>query len=134
MATQISRELISLDNPRYKQSLDKYEKITGVEMDDLDIGAGDYARIKTETVPRIGAWNEPMAEKTKLEWTIISPGKEVDLTPMFMTQTSSLDYETLCRLDIRGLVRVQGTVETALREVVRDRASMKREPPIPHKQ
>ena len=75
-----------------------------------------------------------MAEKTKLEWPIISPGKEVDLTPMFMTQTSSLDYETLCRLDIRGLFRVQGTVETALREVVRDWASMKREPPIPHKQ
>ena len=47
--------------------------------------------------------NEPIAKKTKLGWTIISPGKEVDLTAMFMTQTSSLDYETLCRLDVLGI-------------------------------
>ena len=82
-------------------------------MDDLDtkailpvhliLGASDYARIKTETAPRIGALNEPIAEKTKLGWTIISPGKEVDLIPMFMTQTSSLDYKTLCRLDVLGI-------------------------------
>ena len=104
------RELLSLENPRYKQCLDKYEHLKGVEMDDLDtkdilpvhliLGVSDYARIKTETAPRIGALNEPIAEKTKLGWTIISPGKEVDLTPMFMTQTSSLDYETLCRLEV----------------------------------
>ena len=66
-------------------------------MDDLDnknilpvnliLGASDYARIKIETAPRIGALNEPVAEKTKLGQTIISPGKEVDLTLMFMTQT-----------------------------------------------
>ena len=30
-------------------------------------------------------------------------GKEVDLTPMFMTQTPSLDYETLCRQDVLGI-------------------------------
>ena len=52
-------------------------------MDDLDtknilpvhliLGASDYARIKT----RIGALNEPIAEKTKLGWTVISPGKKL---------------------------------------------------------
>ena len=94
------RELLSLENPRYKQCLDKYEHLKGVEMDDLDnknimpvnliVGTSDYARIKTETAPRIGALNEPVAEKTKLGWTIISAGKEVDLPLMFMTQTSSL--------------------------------------------
>ena len=107
------RELLSLENPRYKQCLDKYEHLKGVEMDDLDnknilpvnliLGASDYARIKTETAPRIGALNEPVAEKTKLGWTIISSGKEVDLTLMFMTQTSSLEYQTLCRLDVLGI-------------------------------
>ena len=107
------RELLSLENPRYKQCLEKYEHLKGVEMDDLDnknimpvnliLGASDYARIKTETAPRIGALNEPVAEKTKLGWTIISSGKEVDLTRMFMTQTSSLEYETLCRLDVLGI-------------------------------
>ena len=69
----------------------------------LILGASDYARIKTETAPRIGALNEPVAEKTKLGWTIISAGKEVDLTLMFMTQTSSLQYETLCRLHVLGI-------------------------------
>ena len=67
------------------------------------LGASDYARIKTETVPCIGALNEPIAEKTKFGLTIISPRKEVDLTPMFMTQTSSLDYKMLCRLDVLGI-------------------------------
>lgn len=33
--------------------------------------------------PLIGAANEPIAEKTKFGWTIISPGKEVDLSLMF---------------------------------------------------
>ena len=70
------RELLSLENPRYKQCLDKYEHLKGVEMDNLDnknimpvnliLGTSDYARIKTETAPRIGALNEPVAEKTKL--------------------------------------------------------------------
>ena len=59
------RELLSLENPRYKQCLDKYEHLKGVEMDNLDnknimpvnliLGTSDYARIKTETAPRIGA-------------------------------------------------------------------------------
>ena len=81
------RELLSPENPRYKQYLDKYEHLKGVEMDDLDnnnilpenliLGASDYARIKTETAPRIGALNEPVAEKTKLGWTIISREKKL---------------------------------------------------------
>ena len=65
-ATKVKkRELLSLENPLYKQCLDKYEHLKGVEMDDLDtkailpvhliLGASDYARIKTETAPRIGA-------------------------------------------------------------------------------
>ena len=59
------RELLSLENPRYKQCLDKYEHLKGVEMDNLDnknimpvnliLGTSDYVRIKTETAPRIGA-------------------------------------------------------------------------------
>ena len=82
-------------------------------MDDLDnknilpvnliLGASDCGRIKTETAPRIGDLNEPVAEKTKPGWTIMSAGKEVDLTLMFMTQMSSLEYETLCRLDVLGI-------------------------------
>ena len=38
------------------------------------LGASDYLRIKTMTKPRIGQPGEPVAEKTQLGWTIISPG------------------------------------------------------------
>ena len=33
----------------------------------------------------------------------MSPGTEQDLTSMYLTQTSSGDYEQLCRLDVLGL-------------------------------
>ena len=33
----------------------------------------------------------------------MSPGKEMDLTPMFCTQTSHFDYDNLCKLDALGL-------------------------------
>ena len=63
-------------------------------MDDMDtkdfllvhliLGVCDYTKIKTETAPLIGAADEPITEKIKFGWTItrISPGKEVDLSPI----------------------------------------------------
>ena len=33
----------------------------------------------------------------------MSPGKEVNVNELFLTQTSSADYEKLCRLDVLGL-------------------------------
>ena len=100
-------QLISLENPRYEQCLAKYVHLKGIEMEDKDskdimpvhliLGASDYAKIKTETAPRVGALGEPIGEKTKLGWTTMSPGKEVDLTPMFCTQTSHADYDNLCK-------------------------------------
>ena len=106
-------QLLSLENPRYEQCLAKYAHLKGIEMEDKDskdimpvhliLGASDYAKIKTETAPRVGALGEPIGEKTKLDWTIMSPGKDVDLTPMFFTQTSHIDYDNLCKLDVLGL-------------------------------
>ena len=70
----------------------------------LILGASEYARIKTETKPKVGQPSEPVAELTKFGWTILSPGKETDLsTKMLLTQTASADYEQLCRLDVLGL-------------------------------
>ena len=69
----------------------------------LILGASEYARIKTETKPKLGRPNEPVAELTRFGWTILSPGKEIDLTQMLSTQTASPDYEQLCRLDVLGL-------------------------------
>ena len=123
-------QLLSLENPRYEQCLTNYAHLKGIEMEDKDskdtlpvhliLGASDYARIKTETAPRVGAKSEPIGEKTKLGWTIMSPGKEVDLSPIFFTQTSHVDYDNLCKLDVLGLADSstgdQAEVDTEFKE------------------
>ena len=104
------KQLLSLENPRYQQVLERYDHLKGVKMDTKDflpvhliLGVCDFTKIKTETAPGIRAANEPIAEKTRFGWTIISPGKEVDLSQMILTQTSTVDYDNLCRLDVFGL-------------------------------
>ena len=57
------------------------------------LGSGEYARIKTATKPLIGGEGEPVAERTKLGWMILSPGAEFDKTKMFLTQTSQMDFD-----------------------------------------
>ena len=112
--TKVDRnELLTLKNPRYRETLAKFPHLNGVKMHDNDekpelpvhliLGASEYARIKTETKPKLGRPNEPVAELTRFGWTILSPGKEIDLTQMLSTQTASPDYEQLCRLDVLGL-------------------------------
>ena len=106
-------ELLSIDNPKYGQLINKYRHLQGVKITDQDtkdqlpihvvLGSGEYARVKTETKPQIGQDGEPVAEKTKLGWFIMSPGSEFDHNTMLLTQTSQSDYEDLCRLDILGL-------------------------------
>ena len=65
--------------------------------------ASEYSKIKTKTARKIGFAGEPVAEKTKFGWTIISPECESDLNPMLFTQSSSIDYEQLWRLDFLSL-------------------------------
>ena len=112
--TKVNRgELLSLENPQYQQLIKAYPHLKGMEMNDTDtkpllpvhviLGAGVYARIKTDTRPRIGNQGEPVAERTKLGWVILSPGEEFDTTHMLLTQTSQVDYEELCKLDVLGL-------------------------------
>ena len=112
--TKVDRnELLTLKNPRYRETLAKFPHLNGVQMHDNDekpelpvnliLGASEYARIKTETKPKLGRPNEPVAELTRFGWTILSPGKEIDLTQMLSTQTASPDYEQFCRLDVLGL-------------------------------
>ena len=107
------RELMMIDNPHYQKIIDSYAHLKGVEMTDYDpkpylpvhliLGASDHAAIKTSERPRVGLPVEPVAEKTKLGWTIMSPGTKIDHTNMLLTQTSHVDYEELCRLDVLGL-------------------------------
>ena len=103
--TEVGRDvLLYLNNPRYKEMMVPHLK--GINLQDVDdrpelpahliLGTSEYARIKTETRPRIGNPGQPVAELTRLGCTLISSGKEVDLTNMFLTQTSSMDFENVC--------------------------------------
>ena len=106
-------ELLTVDNPKYQELINNYDHLKGIKIEDEDtkeqlpvhvvLGSGEYARIKTETKPHIGRDGDPVAEKTKLGWFLMSPGQEYDHNRMLLTQTSQTDYEELCRLDILGL-------------------------------
>ena len=108
--TKVNRgELLSLENPQYEQLMKTYSHLKGAEMDDKDskpllpvhiiLGAGVFGRIQTDTRPQIGNQGEPVAERTKLGWVILSPGEEIDRTHMLLTQTSQVNYEELCTLN-----------------------------------
>ena len=112
--TKVNKDkLLAIDNPNYEEIIARYPHLSGVKINDHDkkaslpvhvvLSGGEYARIKTETKPRVGKEGEPVAEYTKLGWIIMSPGEEFDKCTMLLTQTSQTDYEDLCRLDILGL-------------------------------
>ena len=107
-------ELVFIDNPRYQQMIERNPHLKGVTMEDLDqkerlpvhiiLGASDYAKLKTNQPPRVGQPGQPVVELTRFGWTIMSPGKEsCNITNMLLNQTSQVDYEELCRLDVLGL-------------------------------
>ena len=105
--------LLTIPNPKYLEMLKSHQHLIGITMDDNDekaelpihviIGTNQYPKIKPETPTRIGNKGEPIAELTKFGWIIMSPGTQQDLTSMYLTQTSSGDYEQWCRLDVLGL-------------------------------
>ena len=112
--TRVERSnLLSLPNPKYNETIKRFEHLKGVTMDDTDekeelpihliLGASDYAKIKTPSQPRVGQTGEPVGEFTKFGWTIMSPGTDDDFTKMLFTKTSMHDYQKLCNLDVLGL-------------------------------
>ena len=107
-------ELLFLDNPKYQEMIARYPQLSGVAMNDLDtkrrlpvhliLGAGEYSKLKTESAPKIGEPRQPIAEWTKVGWIIMSPGKEpLHLSNVLLKQTSHVDHEELCGLDVLGL-------------------------------
>ena len=106
--------LLSIPNPRHADKIKTFSHLTVVTMDDEDtkpelsihliLGASEYSRIKTHTKPKIGKAGEPIAElTTALGWTMMSAGKEVGLNSVYLTRTSSVEYQQLCNLDVLGL-------------------------------
>ena len=51
------------------------------------LGASEYATIKTSTTQRVGKPGQPVAEKTRLGWTLMSPGREDVESPVLLTQS-----------------------------------------------
>ena len=104
---------MTLDNPNYEALLSKYSHLKGVKIDDRDnkpqlpihvvLGVNEYATIKTRTAPRVGTPGQPVAERTLIGWTMMSPGREEVTSPLLLTESTSTDYEQLCALDVLGL-------------------------------
>ena len=128
-------KLFTVNNPHYLDIIKSFKHLEGVTIVDSDpkpflpvhliLGASDCAAIKTAEPARVGELGEPVAEKTKFGWTLMSPGKELNHSKMLLTQTSYTDYEELCRLDVLGLEdraeHDQQTVHAEFREqLVRD--------------
>ena len=114
--TKVDRkELLTVRNPKYNEMIRRYGHLQGVVMEDTDnrdelpvhviLGASEYTKIKTASNQKVGRIGEPVAEKTRFGWTIMTSGAE-DVgvgTKIFLTQTSVTDYDELCRLDVLGL-------------------------------
>jgi len=105
--------LLTVPNPRYAEIISQHQHLKDVVMDDVDtkqelpihviLGTSEYARLKTSSVPKVGNLGEPVAELTSFGWTIMSPGAETNLSSVYLTRSSSTDYEELCSLDVLGL-------------------------------
>ena len=87
--TKVEEPHLMRDNPRYK------ELLKGVTMDENDgrpclpvhiiLGNSECPRISTTEPQRVGREWDPVVSYTKLGWTIISPGKEIDTISMLLT-------------------------------------------------
>ena len=107
------KRLLTLENPQYSNLIKKYQHRKGVVMEDNDqkpelpihviLGVGEYLKIKTKTMIKVGKQNEPIAERTHLGWAITSLGKDRDVTSMMLTRNSLCDHDQLCRLDVLGI-------------------------------
>ena len=81
---------ITLSNPKYNEMIETYDYLKGIKMNERDtkpelpihviLGASDYVKIKKQKCPGVGKINEPTAEQTKMDWVIMSPGRESDLS------------------------------------------------------
>ena len=84
-ATKVNKsELLSIDNPNYPELITQHPHLKGVTMNDNDVkdslpvhvilGSGEYAKIKTQTKPRIGSEKAPIVELTKFGWFLMVLG------------------------------------------------------------
>ena len=93
--------------------LDDYPHLKGIKMDEFQtkavlpthviLEASDLTKIKIKEAPRIGKIGDPIAELTKLEWIIISPGEESTYSKLLLKISAFKNYEELCSLDVLAI-------------------------------
>ena len=102
--------MLTLPNAHYDEMIKKFNHLKGINMIDKEtkevisihiiLGASEISRIKTSTRLRIGVPGAPVAEYTKFGWTMMSPGKDTDLSNIYLSKTVIDDYDRLSRLDV----------------------------------
>ena len=107
------RELLLTDYPKYKEVLQDYPHLRGVQIEDDDdkkflpvhliLGANEFAKIRTGERLRVGRRGDPVAEYARFGWTLMSPGTETDFSKALLAVNFTADYERLCALDVLGL-------------------------------
>ena len=93
--------LLTLPNLQYVKKDE--EDIKAKLLIHLILEASDFPRIKTDSSARMGNDDEPVAEKTRFGWILMSQGQELDSAPMMLTRSVQEDYMQLCSLDLLGL-------------------------------
>lgn len=103
------RELLTVPNPNYDTLIRRYQHLRDLRMVEdskheelsihLILGVSEVSKSKTTVKQRIGRIGEPVAEYTRFGWVITSTGKD-SFKSIFMTRTSSGDYERLCQTDV----------------------------------
>lgn len=81
------QKLLTLENPKCTEMMEQFSYLRGVTIKDngqkpmlarnLILGTNECEEFKIGTRPRIGRAGEPVAEYTRLGWTIISPRKGI---------------------------------------------------------
>ncbi len=94
-------QLLTTPNPQYQRIPATYPHLQPVNIADKDtkeqlpihvnLSAGDYTKIKTNTEPLIGKTGEPIAELSRFGWFLMSPGNEFDRQTMLLTPPSHVD-------------------------------------------
>ena len=100
-------ELLTLENPNHQALINSHAHLEGMQMEDrvpkpylqinLILGARAYPAIKTTQRPQVGQLSEPVVEKKKFRWKIMSPGRGIDHTKMRLTHVTWIMSHELWR-------------------------------------
>ena len=106
-------KLISFPNPCYKDVIQKYSYLKGIQINGNDektellihivIGTSKYAKIKTKRNIRIEKRGEQVAKYPAFVWIILSGGRDTTQNHMLLTRSNEAYYAELCQLNVLGL-------------------------------